>query len=165
MGNRHFLQLPPILLILALAAAACNFPSSSRSPTPLPVTTQPPAVPTATQPPATARPTHTSSPLPSIIPTQPPTRTPRPSKTPSPRRTPWANLDYGPVAHPDPRVSINTPFPIPDLNVQYRLVDWTPERAEALIDKMILYPNGLEWVRPTLLGQRVRLGIRLRRYG
>lgn len=92
-------------------------------------------------PPVTETPgrTSTSTPIPSVTPTLTPTPRPTYTMTPSETPTPWptgSGFDK-----------------LPDPNRKYRLIDWTPEKAEQLVQALYDYTSGLERNSPGLYRQ------------
>jgi hypothetical protein len=136
-----------VALVVAAVLTACSLPSSARSPSPRPAA----AVPTLTLLSPTAPPTPTSSPTPANTPISSPTRTSRPTRTPTPTRTRTITRTKAPTSTLPPEATRTPLVPTPDPNGKFRLVDWSPERAQALIDTMMRYPEGLEgWDRGRL---------------
>ncbi len=133
MSVKHCLS----LLVVGLILTACNTIGASTLST---------TTPTETQPVPSLAPTNTLRPSPTS--TERPASTPSPTVTSSPTRLPTETRKPSPTEAPPPT---RTPLvPTADSSVQYRLIDWTPDRAEALIAEMIHYPDGLEgWDRGT----------------
>ena len=130
MSIKHYFS----LLVIGLSLAACTVISAPP---------QPSAAPTATHSPQVILPTSMNPPSPSPALTEKPTSTPSPTR--SPTRITGTMVPSPTATLPPTRIP---PLPTANANVQYRLVDWTPDRAEALIAAMIQYPEGLEgWER------------------
>jgi hypothetical protein len=118
------------MLTVFLILAACSRASGNNPglPVVLPFASQTPVAPKASkQAPARTKP-----------PVQSPTRSP---VTPTPTQPPVVTEDEDnePIIFPTPTPLVPTPV----IGKEYEIVDWTPERANQLINEMQAYPDGL----------------------